>query len=121
PTSVFKAVGVPITPGMAIDALLGDYRPDIIHVHEFRSFQSLAASLLSHRVRAPLLLQPHGTLTIALGKERLKHVFDRVVGRQILRSGSRIAAISETEAEACRRMGIPKQNSVRLNNGVRLP
>src|SRR5438876_10587866 len=82
---VFRKTNLLITPQMWLQSLVDGNPPDLIHLHDFRSFQAVCAFILASRCRVPLVLQPHGTLQVALGKVREKKTYDIVVGRRILR------------------------------------
>jgi len=106
---------------MWLQSLVDGNPPDLIHLHDFRSFQAVCAFILASRCRVPLVLQPHGTLQVALGKVREKKTYDIVVGRRILRRAARIVALSPQEAESCRGLGVPASKVEVIPNGVALP
>ncbi len=118
---LFRRTNLLITPGMALASLLADESPDLIHLHEFRSFQAACAYILARRCDIPLLLQPHGSLEIALGRAGLKRVYDTVVGNRLLHHTTRIIALSTSEADKCRSLGIPASRIVVIPNGVPPP
>jgi len=106
---------------MVLDALDAAQKPDIIHLHDFRSVQALCALLYAKRTGAPLLLHPHGTLKIVLGKEMLKRAYDKFVGKRLLNQASRVIVLSDAEAEEARDAGVPEAKVVIVHNGVRIP
>jgi len=56
-----------------------------------------------------------------LGKERLKHLYDALFGRNVLNYASRVIVLSEEEATEARRIGIPERKIVVIPNGVATP
>src|SRR5438552_9544582 len=92
----FRFSNILITPGMTRDSLIGDLRPSLVHLHDFRSLQAISAYTLALRRHRPLLLQPRGTLGI-MGKKRVKQVYDRTIGRRLLEYAYRVLALTPEE------------------------
>src|SRR5438876_3858670 len=61
--ALYRFSNLLFSPGMVVDAAtIGAPSPDLVHLHDFRSVQAVAAHVLCRRRHIPLLLQPHGTL-----------------------------------------------------------
>jgi glycosyltransferase involved in cell wall biosynthesis len=69
---------------------------DVVHIHEFRSFLTVAAARGARRLGVPYVVSPHGGLR-HLGKEYLKRAFDQMWGDSILQNAAAIAVVSEVE------------------------
>jgi glycosyltransferase involved in cell wall biosynthesis len=69
---------------------------DVVHIHEFRSFLTVAAVRVARRLGIPYVVSPHGGLR-RLGKEHIKRAFDQVWGDSILKNAAAIAVVSENE------------------------
>jgi len=119
--SLYRFSNLLLSPGMLIDALTAAARPDLVHLHDFRSFQAAAAHVLCTRQHIPLLLQPHGTLRILGGKDRLKTAYDAILGTRLAKRAARILVLSESEAADCSFFGITKEKIALIPNGVPLP
>ena len=93
---------------------------DIIHIHDFRTFQSIVASHYAKKYGVPYVLQPHGSITSDVSKQRLKKWFDIVFGCRILKGAEKILALNETEAKKCTEMGVEAENIEVVPNGIDL-
>ena len=116
----FRFSNILITPGMTRDSLIGDLRPSLVHLHDFRSLQAISAYTLALRRHRPLLLQPRGTLGI-MGKKRVKQVYDRTIGRRLLEYAYRVLALTPEEANAFLSWGVPESKVTVVPNGIPIP
>lgn len=100
----------PLAPGMGIkiEQTMSDF--DVVHSHEYRSFHTMFAHWGSKRHNIPHVLQPRGSLPRHSklhsegsysydGKNKMKSVFDRLVGNDIVKDASRVVASSQIESE----------------------
>jgi glycosyltransferase involved in cell wall biosynthesis len=78
---------------------------DVIHIHDLRSFLSVAAHKASKSLCIPYVLSPHGGLP-RLGKESAKLVFDALWGKAILRDCAALCAISPLEERDAKALGV---------------
>jgi len=93
---------------------------DIIHVHEPRT---LVAPIIHHyavKYSIPYVLQAHGSLTTFFQKRWLKRTFDVVWGYQILKDASKLVAVTKTEAEQYKSMGVNEDKIEIIPNGIDL-
>jgi glycosyltransferase involved in cell wall biosynthesis len=60
-----------------------------------------------HRAGVPYVLVPNGTAPAIERRQLAKHLFDVVAGRRVLRNAARIVAVTETEREQLRCLGVP--------------
>lgn len=70
---------------------------DIVHLHEFRSFEAAIASYEASRQDIPLVLQPRGSVP-RTSKGFQKATFDRLMGKDIIENADRIIASSTVES-----------------------
>lgn len=99
---------------------------DVLHLHEFRTVENLLVTPVARQYNRPILLSPHGTLTLSTGRGGSKSAWDRILGPAVAARIDHVIALSESElAEAkalWRRFGARKQPtrfSV-IPNGVQL-
>ena len=78
---------------------------EIIHVHDFRSFLSVAAHRAARSQRTPYVLSPHGSLP-PMGKATAKAVFDFLWGKAILRDAAAVCVVSPLEAKDAASAGV---------------
>lgn len=97
---------------------IGEY--DIVHLHEFRSYQNALASRAAVANGIPVVLQAHGSVIPRFDKKRLQQLFDIVWGNRILNRVSAVIALCETEANQYREMGIPGVKIEVIPNGLDL-
>jgi len=102
----------------AIKKSISDY--DIVHVHEYRSYISLVVNYYANKHKLPLILQTHGQLPRTGSWKRLKWIYDILFGYRLLRTASRVIALSKVEAEQYRSMGVPEEKIAIIPNGVDL-
>lgn len=91
---------------------------DIVHLHSFRSYQNNIVSKYAKKFNVPYIVQPHGSLPRIVEKESLKQLYDVVWGNEILKSASKIVAVSGNEVGQFRQVGIPDEKITVIPNGV---
>jgi len=93
---------------------------DVIHLHEYRSFQNLVIHHYAKKFGRPYILQAHGSLPRILAKQRLKWIFDAFFGLRLLRDADRVIAISQIEAKQYENIGLPREKIHVIPNGIDL-
>jgi len=113
----FRLWTFPVSIKLIIDVLRE--RPDVIHVHGYRSFHSEFAAWLSILKKVPYVLSPHGSLLsyTYIAPTRLNKVlhilYDALTLKCALRKAACIAVTSNREAEEALQIGIP-QDKIRV-------
>jgi glycosyltransferase involved in cell wall biosynthesis len=98
-----------------LDRNLGD--SDLIHVHELRSFVTVAAHRAARRNRVPYVVSTHGGL-VHLGKRHAKELFDSLWGNRIIRDAAGLIAVSKLEADQMQLFGISQDRIHLLPNPI---
>lgn len=93
---------------------------DIIHLHNFRSYQNNVVYHYAKNYKIPYVLQPHGSIPRIMEKQTLKRLYDRVWGHRILNGASKVIAVSKAEVEQCKLEGVEENNIVLIPNGLDL-
>ncbi len=93
---------------------------DVVHLHEYRTFQNVILSLSAKIFSVPYLVQAHGALPKNIGPRALKLTYDELVGLRILRNASKVVALSQEEAGQYRQMRIPDAKIALIPNGIDL-
>ena len=109
-----------ITPDITKHTKEGIKRFDLIHMHNYRSFQNLVVHHYAKKYGVPYVLQAHGSLPTIMAKQRLKRIYDVFFGYRLLRDASKMIALSPVEAEQYRRMGVPEEKIAIIPNGIDL-
>ena len=93
---------------------------DIIHMHNFRSYQNVVAHHYAQKCNIPYILQAHGSVLPFFQKQRRKKIFDLFFGYKILRDASKVIALTKTEAEQYKKMGVDENKIEIVPNGIDL-
>ncbi|MCR3907026.1 MAG: glycosyltransferase family 4 protein [Tenericutes bacterium] len=93
---------------------------DVIHLHEYRSFQNIIVAYHAKKYDIPYVLQVHGSFRETSTKQRLKWIYDALCGYRILSAASGVVALNNVEAEQYKRMGVPEDRIAVIPNGIDL-
>ena len=91
---------------------------DIIHMHNFRTYQNIIIHRFAKKYKIPYVLQAHGSVPRIIEKKGLKNLFDIFFGYKILRDASKVIAVSNIEVNQYVEMGVPKEKIVVIPNGI---
>ena len=84
---------------------------EVVHCHELRTVETIAASRAAARKGAPVVLSPHGTLSYETGRKELKRVFDALLARRFFGRFAHVVALTSCEADEVRKLwaslGVP--------------
>jgi len=92
---------------------------DIIHLHNLRTFQNMVVHQYAKKYGIPYIVQAHGDLP-RIGKRTLKQVYDNLWGYRILRDAAKVIALTPTEAEQYKTMGVSESKIEIIPNGIDL-
>ncbi len=112
--------GFHMTPGIMKKAKEEIRHLDIIHMHNYRTFQNVVMHYYAKKCGVPYVLQAHGSLTTFFYKRWLKRIFDAVWGYGILKGASKVIAVTEVEAEQYKSMGVSENKIEIVPNGIDL-
>jgi glycosyltransferase involved in cell wall biosynthesis len=93
---------------------------DIIHVHDFRTYQNVLIHRYAKRYDVPYILQAHGDAPILAEKQTLKRLYDGVWGNNILKDASKTLALNQTEVDNYRKCGVRSSGIEIVPNGIDL-
>lgn len=91
---------------------------DIIHLHDFRTFQNIVVYHFARRYDIPYVLQAHGTVPRIIEKQGLKKSFDVLWGHKILQNARKLIALNKKEKEQYKNMGVNENKIEILPNGI---
>ena len=111
-------LSVPRGMSLAIRRKINSF--DIIHLHNFRTFQNILIHHYAKKYDIPYVLQAHGSLTTFFHKRWLKRIFDVIWGRRILKDVSKVFALTPIEAEQYKNMGVSEHKIEIVPNGLDL-
>ena len=109
-----------LTPTLIKTAKEGLKRFDLIHMHNYRTFQNIVVAHYAKKYGVPYVLQAHGSLLRIMAWQRLKWIYDVLFGYRLLRDASKVVALSRMEAEQYKAMGVPDEKIAVIPNGIDL-
>lgn len=93
---------------------------DVIHLHEYRSFQAIFAYYYAQKYNIPYIIQARGSVLPFFEKQFLKQAFDVIWGNRILANSACCIALTKTESDQYFRRGVPENKIVIIPNGLDL-
>ena len=93
---------------------------DVVHLHEFRTYQNFVVLPHLQRLGIPYVLTAQGGMPRIMGRLAPKSVYDRLVGHRILRHAFRLHALNELEQQQFVGLGVEPERITILPNGVDL-
>jgi len=95
---------------------------DIIHLHNYRSYQSNIIRKYSNKLKIPYIVHPHGTIPTNIEKNPLKSFlrtfFDRFYGYKILEDSCKIIANSRAEMQNLKNIFDKFDKLILVYNGI---
>lgn len=95
-------------------------RFDIVHMHNFRSYQNSVIYYYARKYNVQYILQAHGSVLPFFSKIRLKKMYDFIWGYKILKNASKCIALTKTEEEKYKKMGVKPNKIEIVPNGIDL-
>jgi glycosyltransferase involved in cell wall biosynthesis len=95
-------------------------RADVVHLHEYRSYQNAVAIGLLERANMPFVLTPQGSVPRIMGRFAMKAVYDNWFGQRTLQNAARLHALNELERQQFIDLKVPPERISILPNGVDL-
>jgi glycosyltransferase involved in cell wall biosynthesis len=106
--------------GRAARALLPGM--DVLHLHEFRTLEAVQVTPEAEKLHVPMVMSPHGTLTLSTGRSALKARWDRWISPRVAARLSAVVALTGAEADDVaalwNRLGAPPPPVHIVPNGV---
>ena len=118
--ALVKRLKLFITPQLTLSARKEIRNFDIIHLHEYRTFQNIVIHNYAHKYYVPYILQAHGSLPRIGAWPKLKQFYDVLFGYKLLKDAAKVIALSHTEAEQYKAMGVPEEKIAIIPNGINL-
>ncbi len=119
---LFSHYGFFIIPGLleTLRSTVEDF--DVVHLHEYRTFQNLAF-LCSKRRNVSYVLSAHGELEYThkqnLDVSFLRWLYEQMFGKTLLRHADRLLALTELESFQYAKLGIDKRRITIIPNAIR--
>jgi glycosyltransferase involved in cell wall biosynthesis len=91
---------------------------DIVHLHDFRTYQNVLVHRYVKRYGVPFVIQAHGDVPILTEKQFLKNIYDILWGKNILKDASKTFALNQTEVDQYRNYGVKSSDIKVVPNGI---
>jgi len=119
-STLVKKLKLFITPQLVSFAREEVKNFDIIHLHEYTTFQNIVIHYYARKYNVPYVLQAHGSLLRIGAWQKLKWVYDILFGYRLLRDASRVIALTQVETDQYRRMCVSEEKIAIIPNGIDL-
>jgi len=96
------------------------HKIDIIHMHDYRTLLNAIIYKYAAKHKIPYILQPHGATPRIAQKQKLKVIFDNIVGYSLLSNSSKIFALNRSEAKKILTMNVDESRIEIIPNGINL-
>lgn len=111
--------GLIVTPGLLIELFkLKNY--DVIHLHNYRTFQNVVLALYAQVCNIPYVIQAEGSLTTFFQKKYSKILFDYLIGGTMIRNATKVIASSEQEFNQFIKIGVPQEKIFTIPFGINI-
>ena len=91
---------------------------DIVHLHNYRTYQNVVAHHYARKNNVPYVLQAHGSLPRIVEKQGLKKLYDYAWGNSLLRDATKAIAVSDMEVRQYAEMGMQKEKILTIPNAL---
>jgi glycosyltransferase involved in cell wall biosynthesis len=91
---------------------------DIIHLHNYRSYQNVVIHKYAMKQGIPYIVQAHGSVLPFFEKQKLKKIYDFMWGNKILKDASKCIAVSKVEKDQYLKKGVLKNKIEIILNGI---
>jgi glycosyltransferase involved in cell wall biosynthesis len=117
--SFVKSTNLFLTHGLLKRMKLDVQSFDIVHSHEYTTYQNILVHAFAKKYKVPYLVQAHGSLP-RIGKQLRKWAYDVLFGFRLLRDASGVIALSKAETQQYMSMGVRKEKVAIVPNGIDL-
>jgi glycosyltransferase involved in cell wall biosynthesis len=93
--SFFDKFGLSIMPILPIWCFLNIKKYDVVHLHVYRTYQNFVLYIFCKIYNVPYVIDAHGSVPLYMRKNKIKKLFDLIIGKKIMHGAS--ALIAETE------------------------
>lgn len=94
---------------------------DVVHLHEYTTFQNAVIHHYAVKYGVPYISQAHGSLPRNVGgKQKLKWMYDEFFGNRILKDAAKAIVLNKMEAEQHIKRGVPEGKIEMIPNGIDL-
>lgn len=118
--SRLNAVKFFITPGLAKSLKANITGFDVVHLHNFFTYQNIVAHRYAVKHLVPYILQAHGSSATYFQRGLLKNIFQSLWGNRIVKDATRLLAVAPLEAAQYRSLGTDQNKIEIIPHGIDL-
>jgi glycosyltransferase involved in cell wall biosynthesis len=93
-------------------------RFDIIHLHDYRSYQNNVAARFATMRGTPCILQPHNSMPRMVSKRALKWLYDAFYSNKLMQATTQLIAVSKQEVACSARKGFDLNKIALIYMGI---
>lgn len=93
---------------------------DVVHMHNFRSYQNNLAYYYAKKYGVPYVVQAHGSALPFFQRVMMKELYDLVWGQRVLTHATQFIALNKMELEQYRQLGVESDRITIIPNGIDL-
>jgi glycosyltransferase involved in cell wall biosynthesis len=113
-----------VTPTIISTAKKSLREYDLIHIHDFRTFQGIVVAHYARKFKIPYVVQAHGTLgitpSIKVPRDLPRRILDSTSGFKSVKNASKVIAVSQVEMDEYRALGVSEEKIEKIPNGIDL-
>jgi glycosyltransferase involved in cell wall biosynthesis len=109
-----------ITPSMVVQVKKEIRNFNVVHMHSYYTFQNVIVHHYAKKHNIPYVLQAHGTVATYFERGSSKKIFDAIWGYTLLKDATKLIAVTPTEAEQYKSMGVNEDKIEIVPNGIDL-
>lgn len=91
---------------------------DVVHLHNFRTYQNIIVLRHARKKGIPLVVQAHGSAAIVEGKGTLKRAYDLLWGKKLIEHAKACVAVSDMEIPDYLELGADSTTIKVIPNGL---
>jgi glycosyltransferase involved in cell wall biosynthesis len=107
-----------LAPQIALASRVNLKNYDIVHIHEYRSFQAIIACYYARKYGVPYVIQARGSVLPFFKMQWMKKLYDQIWGFKQLKGASRVIASTQEEAKQYIGMGVPVHRIQVIPNSI---
>lgn len=114
-----------ISPAMQAEIKKNIKNYDVVHLHEWRGIPNIYVWYYAKKNKVPYVLQAHGASPTIIGNQNKimtisKLLFDTIIGKKIIKESSKFIALTKSEADKYKKLGIKDNKIEVIPNGIDL-
>lgn len=109
-----------VSPGIFFELVRRVKGFDLIHLHEYYTFQAIVTPLVAQRYKIPYIISTHGSILAEKerGRPLIKKIFNYLFSKMIFLKASYIFVLNKKEQDILLKLGVKKKKICILPNAI---